>query len=142
MAQFDVYSVLLPEPTAFEATLAEGSVKTSMLIGANSAVYQAELQWRISVMLIVPILTLIAVPLSRVQPRQGRYSRLIPAVILYASYFFLLQFAREAVADGSLSSTIGLWSVHLLFGMVGAALYSLRNFGLSRLQRISIGSSR
>ena len=142
MAQFDVYSVLLPEPTAFEPTLAEGSVKTSMLIGANSAVYQAELQWRISVMLIVPILTLIAVPLSRVQPRQGRYSRLIPAVILYASYFFLLQFAREAVADGSLSSTIGLWSVHLLFGMVGAALYSLRNFGLSRLQRISIGSSR
>ena len=142
MAQFDVYSVLLPEPTAFEPTLAEGSVKTSMLIGAHSAVYQAELQWRISVMLIVPILTLIAVPLSRVQPRQGRFSRLIPAVILYASYFFLLQFAREAVADGSLSSTIGLWSVHLLFGVVGAALYSLRNFGLSRLQRISIGSSR
>ena len=142
MAQFDVYSVLLPEPTAIEPSLEEGSVKTFMLIGANSTVYQAELQWRVSVMLIVPILTLIAVPLSRVQPRQGRYNRLIPAVMLYASYFFLLQFARDGVADGSLSSTIGLWSVHLLFGMIGVALYSFRNFDPSRLQRISIGSSR
>ena len=92
-------------------------------------------------MLIVPVLTLIAVPLSRVQPRHGRYSRLIPAVILYACYFFFLQFARDGVADGSLSSTIGLWSVHLLFGVIGAALYSYRNFDSSRLQRTSIGSS-
>ena len=142
MAQFDVYSVLLPEPTGFEPTLEEGSVNTSMLIGANSSEYQAELQWRLSVMLIVPVLTLIAVPLSRVQPRQGRYSRLIPAVILYACYFFLLQFARDGVADGSLSSAIGLWSVHLLFGVIGAALYSFRNFDPSRLQRIGFGSSR
>ena len=142
MAQFDVYSVLLPEPTRIEPTLEEGSVKTSMLIGVNSSEYQAELQWRLSVMLIVPILTLIAVPLSKVQPRQGRYSRLIPAVILYACYFFLLQFARDGVADGSLISSIGLWSVHLLFGLIGAALYYFRNFDSSRLLRISIGSSR
>ena len=142
MAQFDVYSVLLPEPTRFEPTLEEGAVKTSMLIGANSSEYQAELQWRLSVMLIVPVLTLIAVPLSRVQPRHGRHSRLIPAVILYACYFFFLQFARDGVADGSLSSTIGLWSVHLLFGVIGAALYSYRNFDSSRLQGTSIGSSR
>ena len=142
MAQFDVYSILLPEPARIEPTLEEGSVKTSVLIGANSSEYQAELQWRLSVMLIVPVLTLIAVPLSRVQPRQGRYSRLIPAVILYASYFFLLQFARDRVADGSLNATIGLWSVHLLFGLVGVVLYHFRDFDTSRGLRIRIGSFR
>ena len=48
-------------------------------------------------MLLIPVLAFIAVPLSRVHPRDVRYGRFIPAVILYAAYFFLLQFARDAV---------------------------------------------
>ena len=123
VAQIDVQSVLLPEPTSFQPTLEEESLKTSMLFGSSAQEHQAELQWRLSIMLLVPVLTLIAVPLSRVEPRQGRYSRLIPAVMIYASYFFLLQFARDAVADGALSAKIGLWWVHLLYGTIGIAAH-------------------
>ena len=123
VAQIDVQSVLLPEPTNFQPTIEEESLKTSMLFGSSAQEHQAELQWRLSIMLLVPVLTLIAVPLSRVEPRQGRYGRLIPAVMLYASYFFLLQFARDAVADGTLSAKIGLWWVHLLYGTIGIAAH-------------------
>jgi lipopolysaccharide export system permease protein len=43
----------------------------------------AELQWRLSIPLMVLTLTLIAVPLSRVNPRSGKYAKLLPAVIIY-----------------------------------------------------------
>ena len=59
--------------------------------------YQAELQWRFSTILLIPVLTLIAVPLSRVAPRQGRFSRLVPATLLYAVYYVLLQLGSEVV---------------------------------------------
>ena len=66
VAQIDVQSVLLPEPTNFQPTLEEESLKTSMLFGSSAQEHQAELQWRLSIMLLVPVLTLIAVSLSRV----------------------------------------------------------------------------
>ena len=123
IAQFDVHSLLLPEPTRFEPTLEEGSIRTLALINSDSLRDRAELQWRVSIMLLIPVLAFIAVPLSRVHPREGRYGRLIPAVILYAAYFFLLQFARDAVSDGELDPRVGLWPVHMFFIMIGGALY-------------------
>jgi lipopolysaccharide export system permease protein len=82
----------------------------------------AELQWRISVILLIPVLTLLAVPLSKVDPRQGRFARLVPAALLYGLYFMLLQVSRDAVEDGSLSPVIGMWWVHLIFVGAGLAL--------------------
>ena len=79
----------------------------------------AEGQWRLATLLLVPILTLIAVPLSRVAPRQGRYSRLVPAALLYALYFVLLQFGRDAIAGGDWPPALGLWWVHALFLLAG-----------------------
>ena len=87
-------------------------------------------------MLLIPVLAFIAVPLSRVHPREGRYGRLIPAVILYAAYFFLLQFARDAVSDGELDPRVGLWPVHMFFIMIGGALYYFPNFGMRRSAKV------
>jgi len=136
IAQFDFHSLLLPEPTRFEPTLKEGSTRTLTLMDSESLADKAELQWRVSIMLLIPVLALIAVPLSRVQPREGRYGRIIPAVILYAAYFFLLQFARDAVSDGDLDPRVGLWPVHMLFILIGGALYYFPDFGARRPAKV------
>lgn len=115
IGQFDVQSILLPEPASFEPITEEQTLATRELIGSSLPEHQAELQWRISILLLVPIITLIAVPLSKVDPRQGRYSKLVPAALLYAVYFVLLQFSRDMIADGELSPFLGLWWVHLMF---------------------------
>ena len=115
IGQFDVQSILLPEATSFEPITEEQTLATSELIGSSLPEHQAELQWRISTLLLIPIITLIAVPLSRVDPRQGRDSKLGPAALLYAVYFVLLQFSKGMVADEELSPIIGLWWVHLTF---------------------------
>ena len=73
--------------------------------------------------LIIPIVTLIAVPLSKVNPRQGRFSKLVPAALLYAIYYILLQVSRDQVAAGELPGSVGLWWVHVLFILIGAIVF-------------------
>jgi lipopolysaccharide export system permease protein len=133
VGQFDAQSILLPAATKFEEVVEESTLRTSELFGSSVIARQAELQWRLSIILLIPIITLIAVPLAKVNPRQGRYGKLIPATVLYAAYFLLLQFARDAVAEGEISAAIGLWWVHLLFVALGIMIYrfpDLANLGL------------
>ena len=40
--------------------------------------------------------------MARVNPRQGRYAKLPPAILLYLSYFLLLSAARSAIDSGRL----------------------------------------
>jgi lipopolysaccharide export system permease protein len=132
VGQFDVQSILLPDATKFEEVLEESTLRSSELFGSPAIARQAELQWRLSIILLIPIVTLIAVPLAKVNPRQGRYGKLIPATVLYAAYFLLLQFARDAVADGDISAAIGLWWVHAIFLALGIMIYrfpDLANLG-------------
>lgn len=83
---------------------------------------QAELQWRIALPLSVLILSLLAISLSQVDPRQGRYARLLPAFLLYILYMDLLFVSRAWLSKGQISSDIGLWWVHGLMLVIGVLL--------------------
>lgn len=123
IGQFDAQAILLPAPEEFEEVLEESTLSTLTLIGSPDIAHQAELQWRISVLLLIPVITLIAVPMSRVKPRQGRYSKLFPAALIYVAYFISLEFCRDRIAEGELDPTVGLWWVHLVFIAVGVTLF-------------------
>lgn len=120
IGQFDVQSIALPDSTTMEPVLREETLTTAQLIGSDLPEHQAELQWRLSMLLLIPIITTIAVPLSNVGPRQGRFSKLVPASVLYAIYFVLLQFSKDLVAEENIPVIVGMWWVHGLF--VGVAL--------------------
>ena len=122
VGQFDAQMLLLPEATEFAPVLEESTLPTLQLWGSADLAQRAELQWRLSVILLIPVITLIAVPMSRVNPRQGRYSKLLPAALLYALYFVALQLCRDLVADGRLSPIIGLWWIHGVFIAIGVYL--------------------
>lgn len=137
IGQFDVQSIVLPDSTNIEPILEEESLTTRQLLGSELPEHQAELQWRISTLLLIPIITLIAVPLSKVDPRQGRYSKLVPAALLYAVYFVLLQFSRDMIAAESLPALVGMWWVHALFIGIALLCYRFPSFCSS----FSLGSS-
>jgi len=80
----------------------------------------AELEWRISIPVMALILAFLAVPLARTSPRQGRYGRLLAAILVYIIYSNLLGVSKVWVQRGTLSPAIGLWWVHVL--MLGGAL--------------------
>lgn len=120
--QYDTYGVLLPKPeVAIEASEREAT-PTRELLGSSDPRMQAELQWRLSLPLLVFIVTLLAVPLSKVNPRQGRFLKLLPAIFLYMAYLGLLIAARGALDKGRLPAALGLWWVHGIFLAIGLLL--------------------
>lgn len=82
----------------------------------------AELQWRVSVPLMGVLLVVLAVPLGRLQPRQGRYGKLLAAILVYVLYSNLLGISQVWVERGQLPVWIGLWWVHALVVALIAAL--------------------
>ncbi len=75
---------------------------------------KAELQWRISIPLAALLLALLAVPLSYLSPREGRFSKIATAILIYIPYANLLVLARKWISAGTLPSWVGLWPVHIL----------------------------
>lgn len=87
----------------------------------------AELQWRISVPLSTVLLGLVAVPLSRSRPREGRYGRLAIGLLVFIIYFNLLSAAKSWVEQGSITPELGLWWVHGGMLLLGIGLLGLQN---------------
>jgi lipopolysaccharide export system permease protein len=95
---------------------------TSELWGSSSPVDIAQLQFRASGPIMALVLTLIAVPLSRLRPRQGRYARVGFAIIVYFVYSNLLSASKVWVEKGILPPAIGVWWVHILLLAFGIYL--------------------
>ena len=79
---------------------------------------------------------LLAVPLCRTSPRQGRYGRLVLAVLIFIIYYNLLGTAKIWVGRGVIPVEIGLWCVPLIPVLLTVLLLRgerlLRGLGLKR----------
>jgi len=117
--EYETYGVLLPRPEVSLEISDREAIPTHELFGSDSLRHQSELQWRLSLPLLVFVVTLLAVPLSRVNPRQGRFLKLLPAILLYMTYLALLIAARGSLDKGRIPPALGLWWVHVLFLGIG-----------------------
>ncbi|MDG2175638.1 MAG: LPS export ABC transporter permease LptF [Gammaproteobacteria bacterium] len=133
LTQFSEMGVRIPNrEISIDVTVEEKAMATAALWQSDESAHAAELQWRISLVLLIPVLTLMAVPLSRVSPRQGRFAKIVPAVFLYILYFGLLLVSRDMTAAGDLPLFIGLWWVHGVFLLLGWLLFTDRVPGFSQ----------
>lgn len=112
--------VRLPPATAVVTDL--DAQPTAALIASPDPKRQAMLQWRISMPLMCIILTVIAVPLARLKPRQGRYARVWLAVVVYLIYSNLISAGQAWVAHGAIPAALGLWWAHIAVLLLAAAL--------------------
>jgi len=103
------------------------------LLENGDGIARAEIQWRLSVPITTLILALLAVPLSRSQPRQGRYGKLTIGLLIFIIYFNLLGAAKAWVEQGVLSGPLGLGWVHLAMLGFALALLAKQNNMLRRL---------
>lgn len=127
ITDFEGYSMIIKERTLEEQRLRIMAVPTLELWGASEVERIAELQWRISLPISVVIVAMIAVPLARVRPRQGKYAKLVPAFAIYLCYFLLLMAAKSAMEDGKIPPRIGVWWIH-----AGAFAYAAYLFTTER----------
>lgn len=96
-------------------------MSTTELLNSDSRIANLEAQWRISPILTTLVVCLIAVPLSMVNPRQGRFARLAPAILIYLAYYLLLLSVRNFIKTENLGLYPGLYLVPVLF-MICVAL--------------------
>jgi lipopolysaccharide export system permease protein len=90
---------------------------------------RAELQWRISVPVLVLVLMVLAVPLARLRPRQGRFGKIGIAILAYFVYSELLLASRAWIESATVPEYIGMWWVHGLALCIGLWLLARENPG-------------
>lgn len=83
----------------------------------------AELQWRLAMPISVFMFALLAIPLSEVRPRYGKFTQLIPAMLIYITYADLIFLCRSWISGGRLSPELGMWWVHALGFLLAAFLF-------------------
>jgi lipopolysaccharide export system permease protein len=120
MAELETFSLWIPAAEAGELGYRTKSTSTFVLRNSGNTEDLAEWQWRMSTPLSALLLALLAIPLSRSKPRQGRYARMIAAIVIYAVYFNLLDVSRTWVESGT---SPGIWWVPGLLGLLVMVLY-------------------
>lgn len=139
IVEFDEYAVTIAKPNPQEKRRKMVAVPTLELWNIDTIEAKAEFQWRIAIPLSLPFLVLIAVPLSAVDPRQGRFGKMFPALLLYLGYFLLLLASRRIMEDGKLPSFIGLWWVHLIMLLIGTGLIVRERKAGAFIRRLFLG---
>lgn len=127
ITQFRKYSVRIPQSDLRSSRVEDEAIPTTELLKNYQYPRQAaELQWRFSIAISACLLALLAVPLSTVRPRQGKFLILLPAVIIYIIYTNFLYIVRHWVEDSILPISMGMWWVHgitFLFVMLMMSIY-------------------
>ncbi|WP_282677099.1 LPS export ABC transporter permease LptF [Serratia marcescens] len=83
---------------------------------------RAELHWRLTLVVSVALMALLVVPLSVVNPRQGRVLSMLPAILLYLIFFLLQTSLRSNAGKGKLDPMLWLWLVNAVYFAIALAL--------------------
>jgi lipopolysaccharide export system permease protein len=109
---FESYAIRIEPHEAKAEVLPAKSLTTPALLKHLTPQNVAELHWRLALPIGVILLSLIAIPLSFVNPRSGRSMNLVSALLIYTIYSSLLSTCQAWLAQGKLAPEIGLWPVH------------------------------
>ena len=112
--KFKEYGVRIELPGVQKVSSALVAMPTAQLLGSSDPEKRAELQWRLAMPLSVMVLLFLSVPLSKSSPRQGRYGRVVMAILLFVVYYNLLGTAKLWVERGDVPVSVGVWWVPAL----------------------------
>ncbi len=96
---------------------------TGQLLASSDPSDRAELWWRLSTPISLFVLALLAVPLSRSSPREGRYARVAVGLLVYVIYQNAVSIGLVWLQQQRVPAWAGVWWVHAIAGAV--ALYWL-----------------
>ncbi|OGT47721.1 MAG: LPS export ABC transporter permease LptF [Gammaproteobacteria bacterium RIFCSPHIGHO2_12_FULL_41_15] len=124
------YQILQFKQYAVRLTQNAVKIRESMQYWSSSKLWQhlsdpkaaAEFHWRLAMPVMAFILALMAVPMSKVNPRSGKFARLLPALILYIIYADFLFVARAWIQDEKTPIMLGMWWVHAIFLLIAIFL--------------------
>jgi lipopolysaccharide export system permease protein len=120
--EFREHGIPISTPADVHGALDPDAKPTRDLLGSSAPADLAQLQFRASTPIMALVLTLLAVPLSRLRPRQGRYARVGFALVVYFVYSNLLSASKVWMEKSDLSPIVGVWWVHAVALALGLYL--------------------
>ena len=128
--QFKEYAIRVEAKEVKEEPPSTQSKSSRELLQSKNNINNAELQWRLAIPISALILSLLAIPLSALDPRAGRSANFALALVIYIIYNNLLSIMQAWVAQGRVHGIIGLWPVHGLFLILTIYMFYRRAFQL------------
>jgi lipopolysaccharide export system permease protein len=126
ITEFDKYTVKLEDKVIDPIINGPRTLPAWILIQDLNKAHLGEILWRIGLPLMVFVFAIIAIPLSYMDPRRGRYTALIMAVLLYFTYSNLLKLMQAWVSTGKIPFSIGWWLLHVVIALIGLTLIIYR----------------
>jgi lipopolysaccharide export system permease protein len=114
ITKFTKHAVRISEKKAPKVVLGRSATASADLWRSKKLRDMAELQSRIILPLSAVAFMILAVPMSRVKPREGRYGRLFSAVLVYVIYNNLIGTTYKWVGKGELTPWLGMWWLPVL----------------------------
>ena len=112
----------------FERTEVEALPTSKLWQNRDDAVVSSELWWRVYVPFAMVVALILSLALSEVSPRQGRYLKLFPALLIFASLIVVLMAIKTRISKEEL----GAWAYPVaLFLYSGVAILFLRKPSLA-----------
>ena len=120
-ASFEKYRITLEKPASEKITETNVETQTTakLLAHTQKPEVKAELGYRFTMPWLIIIAAMLATPLAQVRPRQGRWLRLLPSVLIFASCAISIISLRTAIAKESISEYAYIW---LIVGFIAFAL--------------------
>ncbi|MFZ2163348.1 MAG: LPS export ABC transporter permease LptF [Sideroxyarcus sp.] len=123
IVEFERYAMRIEPVELREERPNVKAYSTSYLLQNMTPLHIAELEWRIGLPLSALVLSLLAIPLSYVNPRAGRSINLIAAMVIYMVYNNMISVTNSWVGRGKLDPTVGLLSIHLFMFAVMLVMF-------------------
>lgn len=120
--KFDEYGFEIPRQN-IKGKLRKRAKSSAELWKSADKSDQAELYARVNLIISPIVLSLLALAMSRLKPRQSRFVKLFPAIILVLIYYNLMLASSDWLARGTIPMFLGTWWLHLT--TAGLACYSL-----------------
>jgi lipopolysaccharide export system permease protein len=105
-------------PALSDGAVAMQGLPTAQLLRSRDPAQRAELNFRMAFPVMTLLLAIIAVPLARLRPRQGRYARVGFAVLIFFVYINLIIAGKVWIVRGTMPAWLGLWWVHAVVGLL------------------------
>lgn len=133
-SRFGSFLIRFPQEERIERVRRK-AMPTSALRGSDNPKEMAEYQWRLSSPLVTLLLALLAVPLSRANPRQSRNSTILIALGTYVLMFAVLSSVRNSLESGDIPPFPGILLAYLPPLALLLLLLWLPRLRLSRARR-------
>jgi lipopolysaccharide export system permease protein len=125
--EFERHGILLKKKPARGVSLDSDEKPFSQIINASNIRDRVEFWWRITIPVTLLILGMLAVPLSYIAPRQGRYGKIGWSVLIFIIYLNLLGLSKSALESSTIPLWLNFWWVHVLFLILTVLLLDRRN---------------